>query len=188
MLSDRTFRVVPLVMALACAAFGGSERLAHNEQGGNRIVGRFGGECLPLAVAPSTALGRVMKRQFLARNPKSNGWSEIRAHAIDLNHDGELEYFVPLDCGATGNCTWGVFADNPARYLGSFTAWFFFVERGSRNWDRVRTYTREGGDAGTIETWVHRRSRYARSQAMAEHGSAADPSPFLSRMGLPECP
>ena len=34
----------------------------------------------------------------------------VQGEAKTINKDGKPEYFIPLDCGATGNCNWGIFA------------------------------------------------------------------------------
>ena len=73
------------------------------------------------------------------------------AFAFDLNGDKRMEYLVRLDCGATGNCLYGIFTDRRPRLIGTFTAWFFWVEKSRGDWKRIITYTREGGDQGYIE-------------------------------------
>jgi hypothetical protein len=92
-----------------------------------------------------------------------------------------------LGCGVTGNCTWGVFSDRPARFRGTFTAWFFYIHRRAGGWNALSTYTRVGGEAGEIATLANRRGKYIQTSERFERGYYGNPQPFLERMGVPEC-
>jgi len=151
------------------------------------IVARFGGECPGVSFRPSPRLKRLIEKSKQATHDPS-AWSCCDgAFAYDLNGDGEKEFFVRLSCGATGNCTWGIFSDNPARRRGVFTAWFFYIHRRTGLWSALSTYTREGGDQGVITTLAYRRGRYVQTLERTEHGDYRDPQPFLTRMGVPKC-
>ena len=84
-----------------------------------------------------------------------------RAFAFDLNGDRKPEYFVPLVCGATGNCTWGVFALNPARSLGVVSGQFIYLHRRVGRWPDVITYSHFTAAEGDIGTYRFRKGRYA---------------------------
>lgn len=151
------------------------------------VVARFGGECQGVSFHPSPRLKRlIVKSRQETRDPVAGPCCD-GAFAYDLNGDGKREFFVRLSCGATGNCTWGVFSDNPARRRGVFTAWFFYIHRRTGSWRALSTYTREGGDKGVIATLAYRRGRYVQTSERTEHGDYRDPQPFLTRMGVPKC-
>ena len=105
---------ISLVLLLVCvapvtpSAFGERPKTT-------RVVAKFGGECEGAPFRHSTRLERLIKkaksRQVSACDTAFCGG----AFAYDLNGDGKDEYFVRLWGGATGNCTWGIFSDNPAR-------------------------------------------------------------------------
>jgi hypothetical protein len=87
-------------------------------------------------------------------------WGD-RAFVFDLNRDRKPEYFVPLDCGATGNCTWGIFSMHPNRFLGLLVAQYIYVhERKSRYPDLI-TYIHLSAAEGILKTYRFRGKQYA---------------------------
>ena len=151
------------------------------------VVAKFGGECEGASFRPTPNLSLLIRRAKL-RQQRPCDWEFCdRAFAFDLNGDGRQEYFVRLACGATGNCTWGVFSDRPARLRGTFTAWFFYIHRRGGAWNPLTTYTREGGDQGVIVTLRNRHGSYVQTSERTERGDYRDPQPFLTRMGVPKC-
>jgi hypothetical protein len=106
--------------------------------------------------------------------------------AIDLDRDSQDEYFVRLGCGATGNCIYGVFADRPARLVGRFNAWFFWIDETQAAWPKIVAYEREGGDQGYIATYAFGRGKYRRTTGRTETFSSIDKS-FPEKMGMPNC-
>src|SRR5687767_14354876 len=89
----------------------------------------FDRNCTSPSVYPKSKLKRVVK--FALKNDYSGvkTWAD-RALAFDINADRKLEYFVPLVCGATGNCTWGVFSVNPAKFIGIVAGQYIYIHRG----------------------------------------------------------
>ena len=152
-----------------------------------RVVAKFGGECEGAPFRHSARLESLIQR--LKRREISPCDSAFcgGAFAHDLNGDGRDEYFVRLACGASGNCTWGIFSDNPARLRGIFGAWFFYIHRRAGGWSALTTYTREGGTRGVIATLAHRRGKYVQTSKRREEGYYGNPQPFLKRMGVPNC-
>src|SRR6476620_3355921 len=92
---------------------------------GSSVTG-FGGECIGVKRDFSAALKSLIERDKTGKSNPCNFDICESAFAYDLNSDGKKEYFVPLACGATGNCLYGVFSDRPAKRLGKFEAWFFY--------------------------------------------------------------
>ena len=83
-----------------------------------------------------------------------------RAFPFDLNHDGKPEYFIPLVCGAVGNCTWGVFALKPARFLGSVNGQYIFVHKHAGRWPGIVACGHLSAMEGFLDTYVFRNGRY----------------------------
>ena len=151
------------------------------------VVAKFGGECQGLAFRPSPRLERLIQRTK-RREVSPCDWLFCEgAFAYDLNGDSRNEYVVRLGCGATGNCTWGIFSDRPARLRGTFTAWVFYIHRRAGGWSELSTYTREGGDRGVIATLSNRGGRYIQTSERSEQRYYGNPQPFLKRMGVPKC-
>jgi hypothetical protein len=89
------------------------------------VVAKFGGECQGMPFHHSPRLERFIQRTRQREVSPCNSPFCDGAFVYDLNGDGRSEYFVRLGCGATCNCTWGVFSDSPARLRGTFIAWFW---------------------------------------------------------------
>ena len=151
------------------------------------VEAKFGGECHGAPFRRSPGLERLIQRTKQREpSPCTSPFCE-GAFAYDLNGDGRNEYFVRLGCGATGNCSWGIFSDSPARLRGTFTAWFFYLHRRGSVWRPLTTYTREGGDQGVITTLANRRGTYIQTSERTEKGYSGNWQPFLKRMGVPRC-
>jgi hypothetical protein len=86
-------------------------------------------------------------------------WGD-RAFVFDLNGDRRPEYFIPLDCGATGNCTWGVFSLNPVRRLGLLGGQYIYVHRHAHRYPILITYTHMSASEGVIATYRFHRNQY----------------------------
>ena len=78
-------------------------------------------------------------------------WGD-RAVPVRLRRADALSYFVPVSCGATGNCTWAIVASSPARSLGTATGAVIFVKTGGREWPSVNAFSTMGAGQGAIET------------------------------------
>jgi len=118
-------------------------------------------------------------------NPCSGPFCDY-AFAYDLDGDRRAELFVRLSCGATGNCTWGVFSDYPAWRLGVINAWFFYVHRRAGGWSALTTYTRAGGENGYVAAYAYRGGRYVVTFERLDEGYYHHPHPSLERMGVPD--
>lgn len=153
----------------------------------SRVVAGFGGECAGKSFQPSPKLASLIHRlKQQAQNPCD--WKFCHGvFAYDLNGDGRQEYFVRIACGATGNCTWGIFSDRRARLLGTFTAWFFYVHRRTGPWSRLSGYIREGADHGIVVRLRNRRGVYVQTSQRNDPGYSDNYHPFLKRMGYPTC-
>lgn len=152
-----------------------------------QVVARFGGECEGKRFQPSPKLASLVQRvKQRERNPCDWAFCE-GAHVYDLNADGRQEYFVPLACGATGNCKWGIFSDRPARLRGTFTGWFFYIYRRTGSWNPISAYIREGASDGIIVRLRNRRGTYVQRSETTDQGYYGNDHPFLKRMGIPKC-
>jgi len=175
-----------LLLLLVCVALLQPSAFAKRQKAAP-VVARFGGECASARFRHSASLERLIAKARQREISPCNSTFCNGAFAYDLNGDGRREYFVRLGCGANGNCTWGVFSDNPARRRGTFSAWFFYIHRRTGPWSELSTYTREGGDRGIIATLANRTGKYAVTSERTEQGDYRDPQPFLTRMGVPKC-
>jgi hypothetical protein len=97
-----------------------------------------------------------MKRERFAG---AGTWGD-RAFVFDLNGDRKPEYFVPLDCGGTGNCTWGVFGSNPTRILGLLGGQYIYVHKRAGQWPKMITYGHMSAAEGVLATYGFRKRKY----------------------------
>ena len=85
-------------------------------------------ECATKRQYVKAKLDRIVK-SYLNKIPGDFfEWGD-RAFAFDLNGDKVKERFVPLDCGGTGNCAWGIYRINPVRLLGIITGQNFWIHK-----------------------------------------------------------
>jgi hypothetical protein len=151
------------------------------------VVASFGGECLGQRFRASTALRQLIKRSSNQHDPRGYSLCCEQGFTHDLNGDGKREVFMRLACSATGNCTWGVFSDNPSRLRGVFTAWFVYVHPRTAGWSSLSTYTREGLSQGIIANIEYRNGVYVSVAERTEQVGPFKPRGFLSQMGMPDC-
>src|SRR4051794_24067307 len=142
-------RITSIILSLACIAVMPVQAIGTRPKDAP-VVAKFGGECQLSPFRFSRRLEQLIER-VKQRDASPCNWPSCNgAYAFDLNGDRRQEFFVRLGCGATGNCTWGIFSDGPARLRGTFTAWFFYIHKRNGTWSELTTYTREGGDQGLI--------------------------------------
>ena len=121
-----------------------------------RIVSRFTFGCTTVKAFQPAVLGPAiadaMKRH---RDDGVAVWGD-RAFRFDLNTDGRTEYFVPLSCGATGNCSWAVVSGSPPKVIGEFTAEAIFVHahNEANPWSTLTIYERSGLPDGSVSQYT----------------------------------
>lgn len=173
------------ILLLACVVAPVSAKAGRPK--GARVVVKFGGECSGPPFRPSPRLRRMVERMRQQTDDPCDGPYCDYAFAYDLNGDRRAELFVRLSCGATGNCTWGVFSDYPARRRGIIHAWFFYVHRRAGGWSALTTYERNGGMDGYVTAYAYRKGRYVVTFERVDEGYYKHSHPFLERMGIPDC-
>jgi hypothetical protein len=119
---------------------------------------KFDWNCASSSAYPKRRLGRLV--EVAQKGEKYVEGPADRAFAFDLNGDGKLEYFVPLVCGATGNCTWGIFALRPARFLGTVNGQYIYIHKGPGRWPSIVTYGHLSAMEGVLDTYLFRAGRY----------------------------
>lgn len=127
---------------------------------GRRLV-KFNWNCATPSVYSSAKLNRIVKLVMKRNEFDGLGTWGDRAFRFDLNADNRPEYFVPLDCGGTGNCVWGVFAVNPARELGLITGQDLYVHRLKGEWPEVVTYSHLSAVEGSLTTYQFSKRHYS---------------------------
>src|SRR5713101_6751797 len=94
----------------------------------------------PEALARSQVQSVVRELMSTRGEEGSRAWGD-RAVAVDLNHDSHPEFLVPLSCGGTCNCTWGIVAEGPPRSLGVIEGCVLEFVWAKDNWISVRSYS-----------------------------------------------
>jgi hypothetical protein len=87
-------------------------------------------------------------------------FGRIAPYVMKLRADRSAVYFVPLNCGATGNCTWGLFTVNPARSIGEVNGQYIYAYASTTGWPVVVSYTHMSVAEGILSTFVVRHGRY----------------------------
>ncbi len=97
-----------------------------------------------------------------------------RAVLWDLNGDGAPEFFVPYDCGNSGNCIWGLFEGREFRHLGDLEAFRAYVSTsGNGKWPPIEVCLGAGTDYTWMATYSHHRNRYDRGTWQPMAGTRA---------------
>ena len=120
---------------------------------------KFDWNCATPSVYLKAKLSRIV--EVTQRREAATGTAPDRAFAFDLNNDGRAEYFVPLVCGATGNCDWGVFTLSPTRFLGTVNGQYIYIYKSAGRWPSVITYGHLSAAEGALHTYLFRKRRYA---------------------------
>jgi hypothetical protein len=115
-------------------------------------VATFGFTCAnPKASLPAGVKQVVSELMVKYRDEGVAKWGD-RAMSLRLRRSDGPTYFVPLSCGATGNCTWAMVASSPARSIGVVIGALIFVKAGGSEWPAINAFTTSGAGEGTIET------------------------------------
>ena len=117
-----------------------------------------------------------------------------RIYVVDLNRDQMPEYIVPVQCGATGNCLYYIFADHPARYIGEIYAQYIIFEPLAGEWPVITTFCNLGAMEGDITVYKFKNWKYEKESSLTvvdgidKNGKQIDTlSPFLKEMGDEHC-
>jgi hypothetical protein len=124
----------------------------------------------------------------LTRAHKTDGvrpWGD-RAVSLRLRKDHAPVYFVPLSCGVTGNCTWGVVDSSPAKSLGVFAGAVVKVETAGSGWPPIQVFTSGAGGESRVETLRLMDGQY-RAQASAGKPAATTVAQLQSCMDNASC-
>jgi hypothetical protein len=167
------------------------------------LVARFGVTWATEPLHPSPELGQLINSEF-AKQLKYEGL-DIRTigtfdgFRIDLDGDAKDEYFVEFTRSATGNCVWGIFSDQPARFRGALFAKYFFIHARVGAWSPISYWVRNGATDAEVGREEFRQGHYTDGVARrlihdfgcvaiaGPAGSEACGRPFLERMGVPPC-
>lgn len=120
---------------------------------------KFDWNCAETSWNPTPAQSRIL-RAALSREHSGGPGSADRAFAFDLNGDRKPEYFVPLVCGATGNCTWAVLTANRPRLIGMVSGEYVYVHRRRAHWPVLITYGHLSVVEGSLATYRFHTGRY----------------------------
>lgn len=120
---------------------------------------KFDWNCASPATLPKASLSRHIEHALKGEAATTQYYAD-RAFAYDLNRDGKPEYFVPLSCGGTGNCTFGLFRLNPTRFLGKINGEYVYLHARRGGWPDLITYGHFTAVEGDLFTYSFRRGRY----------------------------
>ena len=102
---------------------------------------------------PKQRLARVVREAMKEFEVGDAGVYGNRAVEFDLNKDGKLEYFIPLDCGVS-NCIWGIFRADPPKLLGKIVAEHIYIERRA-GWASLATYVHSSAEDGIVSLYKY---------------------------------
>lgn len=121
---------------------------------------KFNWGCSSQNAYPKKTLDRIVRSTMKAEGFEDFGTWGDRAVALDLNGDRKPEYFVPLDCGGTGNCVWGLFASAPVRKLAMITGKDIYVQKVQGRWSELVVYSHFSAVEGALSTYRILKGKY----------------------------
>jgi hypothetical protein len=102
---------------------------------------------------------------------------------VQMNDSDHL--LVPLECGATGNCSWLLVAGPPWTTIGSFWAHVIYLQEAQSGYPRIRTLTTSGYDSAIVQEFSFQEGTYVRDSK--EDLDARGIETFLKENGTPRC-
>ena len=127
----------------------------------------FDWNCAQTKLFPKRALQRRVPRAIPVRD-HGQSWGD---RAFTLKFGGNTTYFVPLVCGATGNCSWRLYTLKPTTYLGNLSGEYIYTYESQRVWPTIITYTHMSVSEGILTTYRFRNGRYR--QVGGEYATSA---------------
>lgn len=121
---------------------------------------KFNWGCSGQKAYPKKTLEKIVRSTMKEEGFEDFGTWGDRAVALDLNGDRKAEYFVPLDCGGTGNCVWGLFASAPARKLAMITGKDIYVQKVQGRWAELVVYSHFSAVEGSLATYRMSKGKY----------------------------
>jgi hypothetical protein len=126
----------------------------------NKPLVTFSWGCATTDALPKRELDRLLDRT-LARKKKDGGIEFAdRAFRLQLFPKGPEVYFVPLTCGATGNCVWAMFSVSPRKYLGEIHGQYFYTTISGMGWPMIVSYGHISSSQGELRTFEFRNGHY----------------------------
>ena len=120
----------------------------------------FDWNCSQTKLFPKQSLQQVVLKAIPPDDRGRLGTWGDRAYSLNLISNGSTVYFVPLVCGATGNCSWRLYTTNPVKYLGEVSGQFIYSYQSSKGWPTIITYTHMSASEGILMTYRFRKGRY----------------------------
>ncbi|MDT5124211.1 MAG: hypothetical protein QOC96_3693 [Acidobacteriota bacterium] len=127
------------------------QRHIRNTEASKIVV--FDSLCTSRVSFPKAKLRDVVSETLKREGIESSLAIGTEAFAFDLNGDSKPEYFVPLTCGAVGNCTWGIYAVNPTRLLGIIYGKYIYIRKSFGKWRNISTYSHLAINWGGVSTY-----------------------------------
>ena len=142
-------KLLVILLMVAMPRSFGSEPLVTNEAS----YVKFRWACAKRAAYPRKTLDKIVRSTMKEEGFDGFGAWGDRAVAFDLNGDRKPEYFVPLDCGGSGNCVWGLFASGPVRRLAIINGRDIYVSKSRGRWSDIVVYSHFSAVEGSLTTY-----------------------------------
>lgn len=130
-----------------------------SEMRGKKIQ-TFDFNCAETKLFPTRSLRRKVLQAIPAVRREELGTWGNRAVVLRLINKKSPFYFVPLTCGATGNCSWRLYSIKPRKYLGELSGQYFYTYANSTDWPTIVTYTHMNVVEGILVTYRYRNGKY----------------------------
>jgi hypothetical protein len=126
----------------------------------NKHLITFDWNCATTEAFPQQALGKLVKQALSHESRKDPNVYGERAVRIRLQSKGRFVCFVPIVCGATGNCTWRMYTTSPVKYLGEITGQYIYTYQSVSRMPTIVTYSHFNAAEGHLHTFQFRKRSF----------------------------
>jgi hypothetical protein len=139
---------------------------------------------------PNVSLSKIVQRTIKSEDRGDPTTYSDRAFAIILENQRAPIYFVPTVCGATGNCTWGLYTIKPLKYLGEINGQYIYTYQSSNGLPTIVTYGHISASEGGLSTYAANKGKYRRlggEYRIDAQGLNGHPMPKFLETAKPQC-
>lgn len=157
-MKNRSTTILFLMVLLGSNSFLAAQNRMWRSAKRSRLT-EFDWNCAETSARPSGSLNSILQTALRREDDQPPRYGD-RAFTFDLNGDRRAELFVPLTCGATGNCSWALLATDRPRLLGIILGEYLYVHRLRGQWPVIIAYGNLSAVEGSLATYHFLNGKY----------------------------
>ena len=150
-----------VLLGVSLAAVANAQKLRWPSLRNQKLI-TFDFNCARADSFPNASLNKIVQDAIKSEDRGGPTTYGDRAFAIILQNQRSPIYFVPTVCGATGNCTWRLYAIKPLKYLGEINGQYIYTYQSSNGLPTIITYGHISASEGGLSTYAANKGKYRR--------------------------